>query len=154
MTSSANCKCACSRLVAYIIDGPMRAFSGIKSRLERATRALYVQYGTPNSYATNVVYTNGLLDPWQDSGITGDVVAGSYVVNIQRKPHQRLCVTFCCCANNCVLHTESGRLNEMRSIADETLVEVKEAKKLIVQLITEWTEPIKSAKPDVKASKG
>lgn len=56
-----------------------------RERLEQATAALHIEYGSRDQRATHVVYTNGMLDPWLDHGITDDVIPGSHVINLPCK---------------------------------------------------------------------
>lgn len=54
-------------------------------KLNEATRALIIHYGGRNQQATNIVFTNGILNPWVYDGITQYDGSGSYVYNMQCK---------------------------------------------------------------------
>lgn len=53
--------------------------------IQEASRALDIQYGSRNQQSGNVVYTNGMLDPWIDHAITDDNILNSRVININCK---------------------------------------------------------------------
>lgn len=66
-----------------------------------------------------MIYTNGLLDSWIDHGIVDDTHPGRHIINIPF----------------------SGKSADMESIEDWQPAAVIEAKRRIVELITEWVAP-------------
>lgn len=107
--------------------------------IEQASRALDIQYGSRNQQASNVVYTNGMLDPWIDHAITDDIILNSRVLNINCKMQPNLLHS----TGNPIIcffdfPTDLSVSGDLESIAGWQSAEVRRAKEIIMDLIAQW----------------
>lgn len=63
----------------------MRYFSYQPILLQPGVSALRTEFGSLDQRITNIVYTNGALDPWLYTGMTYTFDEGASVITIPRK---------------------------------------------------------------------